>query len=314
MRTLLIIVEDNSQSTQHPKDLTRRKVCHRQRRFAKRFGKGGQLPVKVNMAVDTGDSWSFGDAYEVYMGRWSRTLASTFVDWLAPPPSSHWLEVGCGTGALTMAICERARPASVVACDPSQAFIQHAQRALGGACTFQIITPGAPLPTRPGSFDVIVSGLVLNFLPDPEQSLAAMRERCRAGGTVSAYVWSYVDGIEFLRHFWDEVVALDAKAAALDEGRRFAAFQQPGMVSLFEAAGLLRVESTLLEIPTVFTNFDDYWRPFLGGTGPAPAYVAGLGEAQQERLRARLEQRLATRADGQIHLRARAFAVRGVAP
>jgi SAM-dependent methyltransferase len=266
------------------------------------------------MAVGTRDSWSSGDAYEVYMGRWSRTLARAFLDWLAPQPSSHWLEVGCGTGALTTAIRERTRPASVTGCDLSQAFIQHARRTLGDICTFHVITPGGPLPTRPAGFDAIVSGLVLNFLPDPKRALEDVRERCRAGATVAAYVWNYVDGIEFLRHFWDEAAALDANAAALDEGTRFAAFHAAGVVSLFEAAGLVRVESTVLEIATIFTSFDDFWRPFLGGSGPAPAYVASLGEAQRELLRARLERRLRADAAGHIHLRARAFAVRGVAP
>jgi hypothetical protein len=72
------------------------------------------------------------------------------------------------------------------------------------------------------------------------------------------------------------------------------------------------VETRALEIPTDFATFDDYWTPFLRGTGPAPSYVASLDPHQRESLRARLERRLQAGSEGRIPLRARAWAVRGV--
>jgi SAM-dependent methyltransferase len=245
------------------------------------------------------------------MGRWSRALARLFLEWLRPPPSGHWLEVGCGTGALTAAICDLCEPASVVACDPSEPFIEHAQSTLPDACTFCVLPEVDALPGRDGGFDTVVSALVLNFMPEPERALGVMRARSRPGGTVAAYVWDYAHGPEFLRIFWEEAVALNPGAAALDESRRFGDWQEPALASLFRAAGLAQVETGMLEMTTGFADFEDYWRPFLGGSGPAPSYVASLDPARGELLRVRLARRLSSAGDGTIRLRARAFAVRG---
>jgi SAM-dependent methyltransferase len=261
-------------------------------------------------AAMAGDAWTAGDAYEAYMGRWSRGLAREFVAWLKPGPALHWLEVGCGTGALTAAICERCTPASVMACDPSAAFVAHARAAIGDArATF--VTAGAEdLPARDGGFDWIVSSLVLNFVPEPERAARDMRERMRAGGAVAACVWDYADGMEFLRRFWDAAIASDPGAAALDEGSRFPLCRSDALAALFRAAGFRRVESAALEIATEFADFDDYWRPFLAGTGPAPAYVASLEPARRDALRMSLERRLGAESGRPLRLRARAWAVR----
>ena len=264
------------------------------------------------MTTPSRDRWAAGDAYEAYMGRWSRALAQVFVDWFRLPQASHWLEVGCGTGALTAAICDRTRPASVVACDTSQPFIEHARSTFSGACTFHVIAGADALPSRPQGFDAVVSGLVLNFVPDPALALATMRARTRPGGAVAAYVWDHAGGVEFLRYFWEEAVALDPGAAELDERHRFRSWQTPALESLFRAAGLLQIETGALEIPTDFRDFGDYWQPFLGGSGPAPTYVASLDPSRRELLRARLERRLPSDDDGHIRLRARALVARGI--
>jgi len=265
------------------------------------------------MTDASSDKWLAGDAYEAYMGRWSRPLAGKFVEWLRPKPSAHWLEVGCGTGALTSTICHLCNPASVVACDPSAPFIQHARRDLRDTRASFVVAGTVTLPGRDGGFDAVVSGLVLNFLPNSEQSVASMRRRLRPGGLVAAYVWDYAEGMEFLRYFWNEATAADPRAAAHDEARRFPLCRIPALVSLFRAAGLVQVESGVLEIPTVFADFADYWTPFLHGTGPAPSYVASLDPMDREQLGERLRRRLPAGHDGRIALRSRAWAVRGVA-
>lgn len=265
------------------------------------------------MTDTPGDRWASGNAYESYMGRWSRVLARVFLQWLQPAPALHWLDVGCGTGALTTAIAETCKPASLAGCDPSPAFIEHARATLGNAASFSVIPSAEQLPARSGGFDVIVSGLVLNFVPDPVRTLSAMRERAARGGTIAAYVWDYA-GMELLTHFWEEVTSLDAKAAASDESRRFASWQLSSLGKHFAAAGLERIERITLEMPIELANFDDYWQPFLAGTGPAPSYVAALDAEHREQLRARLQRRLPTDADGRIRLRGRALAVRALAP
>jgi SAM-dependent methyltransferase len=263
------------------------------------------------MMKAAGDKWASGDAYEAYMGRWSRALARAFVAWLRPKPLGHWLEVGCGTGALTATICSLCEPASVLACDPAAPFIEHARSQLVDARLSFVVAGADALPCRDGGFDAIVSGLVLNFLPDAERAVASMRERLGPAGTVAAYVWDYERGLEFLRHFWEEAVASDPAAAALDEGARFPLCHAPALASVFRAAGLADVDTASLDVATDFVDFDDYWRPFLGGTGPAPSYVASLDPARRDSLRERLKRRMRSEGDGRIRLRAQAWAVRG---
>jgi SAM-dependent methyltransferase len=259
------------------------------------------------------DAWVAGDAYEAYMGRWSRPLARAFAGWLSPQRQANWLEFGCGTGALTAALCELTAPASIVACDPSQPFIDHARKNLADARVSFVVAGAESLPRRDGGFDAIVSALVLNFLPDPGAAVASARERLRPGGMVAACVWDYAEGMEFLRVFWDAAAEADPRAAALDEGRRFPLCRPPALASLFQDARLTQVETRALEIPTRFTGFEDYWTPLLRGTGPAPSYVASLDSQDRESLRERLRLRLHSESGDPIHLQARAWAVRGIA-
>jgi len=247
------------------------------------------------------------------MGRWSRPLSRLFVEWLDPAPAANWLEVGCGTGALTSAICDLCEPASIVACDPSAPFIEYARQSVPDPRISFVIAGAENLPRRDGGFDAVVSGLVLNFLPDVVQAVSTMRNHLRQGGTVAAYVWDHANGMEFLRYFWDEAVTLDPRAAALDEGQRFPICRPEALKALFQAAGLIQVETHPLEIPTEFATFGDYWTPFLQGTGPAPSYVASLDALSRESLRERIRRRLPSGSDGRISLRARAWAVRAVA-
>lgn len=264
------------------------------------------------MTNTIGDRWVAGDAYEAYMGRWSRQVARLFIEWLQPTPSANWLEIGCGTGALTSTICDLCEPASVIACDPSVTFVEHARKHLPDARVSFIVAGTEALPRRNGGFDAVVSGLVLNFLPDPEAAVALIRERLRRGGIAAAYVWDYAAGMEFLQVFWEEAVALNPRAASLNEAARFPLCQTSTLTSLFQTAGLAQVETHALEIPTDFTTFDDYWTPFLRGTGPAPSYVASLDPHDRAALTGQLKRRLQTRSDGLIRLRARAWGVRGI--
>ena len=245
------------------------------------------------------------------MGRWSRKMAVEFVRWLAPSPGWSWLEVGCGTGALTAAICSGADPTAVAACDPSAQFVAYARAALDHpAVTFQVAGAG-DLPHAAGGYDAAVAGLVLNFIPDPAGAVAEMARRLRPGGVLGGYVWDYSEGMQFIKLFWDVAAELDPAAAGLDEGARFPLCQPQALVALLEGAGLEQVEARGLEIETIFPNFDDYWAPLLRGTGTCPAYVVSLAPDARERLRLRLKQRLAPGGDGPVALTARAWAARG---
>jgi SAM-dependent methyltransferase len=257
------------------------------------------------------DVWSSGDAYEGYMGRWSRPVAEQFVAWLAPGPSADWVDVGCGTGALTRTILLTANPAHVVGVDPSAVFIEYA-RSQGVDERADFRTGDAlALPVRDARADYIVSGLVLNFVSDPAAALAEMCRVARIGATISAYVWDYADGMQLMRAFWDAAVPLDPAAAELNEATRFPLCQPDRLRVLFAGAGLVDVADRAITVPTPFQVFDDYWAPFLRGTGTAPGYAASLSEGARAKLRERLRGALAPDG-GPINLTARAWAIRGV--
>jgi SAM-dependent methyltransferase len=257
------------------------------------------------------DAWIAGDAYEPYVGRWSRRVAREFVAWIAAPRGLRWLDVGSGTAALTQTILDAADPQEIVGVDRSEGFVAHARaRVPDGRVRFEVADAQA-LSFRDGAFGAAVSGLVLNFVPDPPRALAEMRRVTRPGGTVAVYVWDYAGRMELMRHFWDAAAALDARAGDLDEGRRFPICRPERLAALFTGAGVLDVEGRAIDVPTVFRDFDDYWSPFLGGQGPAPGYCTSLPEDRRTALRESLRQALPARPDGSIHLVARAWAVKG---
>lgn len=251
--------------------------------------------------------WDVGDAYEAYIGRWSRRVAAVFVGRLEVPTGRRWLDVGCGTGALTAAIVAGAAPARVVGVDPSAGFVAAATVPDAGF----VMGDARALPFPDGGFDAVVSGLALNFVPEPSRAVAELARVAVPGGVVAAYVWDYADGMAMIRHFWDAAATLDPAAAELDEVGRFALCHPDPLRALWTGAGLADVVVEGVEVPTVFTDFDDYWAPFLGGQGPAPRYAMSLPEDQRDALRELLRTRLPAAPDGSIALTARAWAVRG---
>lgn len=259
----------------------------------------------------TGDGWAGGDAYERYVGRWSRLVAPIFVDWLAIGSGRRWLDVGCGTGALSATVLARAEPASIVGIDPSANFEAHARARVTDPRASFTIGNAQAIPLDAESVDVVVAGLVLNFVPDPAAGLAEMVRVAVPGATVAGYVWDYAEGMQLMRHFFDAAIALDPAAAVEDEVVRFPICAPGPLRAAFVDAGLDAVEIREIEIPTVFASFEEYWSPFLSGVGAAPAFAMRLDEMQRAAIRDRLRATLPTEADGSIHLSARAWAARG---
>lgn len=259
------------------------------------------------------DTWEQGSLYEQYVGRWSRLVAPVFLSWLAVPDGRRWLDVGCGTGALSSAILDQCSPSSVVGVEPSEGFLRTARDTLGDRVVLhQGSADDIPLPDS--SVDAVVSGLVLNFVPDRGAALAELVRVTSAGGTIGAYVWDYAGRMDLMRQFWAAAVELDSGAAALDEGVRFSICDPDALVGWFRDGGLVDAEAVAIDIPTPFASFDDYWRPFLGGQGSAPSYAMSLDEPARVRLRERLRERIPVEADGSIPMIARAWAVRALVP
>ena len=257
------------------------------------------------------DSWQAGDSYDAYMGRWSRQIAPRFLDWFDAPDGLDWLEVGCGTGALSDAILAKCRPKSLISIDSSEGFLAKARANVRDERAEFQVGDAQALGLEAGSRDVAVSALVLNFVPDREKALAEMKRATRAGGKVGFYVWDYPGGgVEFMRAFWKAAAALDENARDLTEDRRFPYCTQDGLADLARRAGLASVESAPIEVATIFKDFEDFWRPFTLGAGPAPGYCASLDPEARQRLRERLQEDLPRREDGSIPLKARAWAVK----
>ena len=256
--------------------------------------------------------WGNTEAYEAYIGRWSRVVAAAFLEWLALPPGWQWIDVGCGTGALTQAILATADPAEILGVDSSPEFLSVAEAQISDSRVRFAAGDARALPVPGETHDVVVAGLVLNFVPEPETAVAEMVRAARPGGTVVAYVWDFAGERQFQHYFWEAATALDPAAVPLARSMQFPLCQPGPLAALFGAAGLQAVVVQAIERPAVFRDVDDYWQPYLaGGSSVAQRYATSLDGAQRMALRARLQAVLPIANDGSIPLLARAWAVRG---
>jgi SAM-dependent methyltransferase len=195
-------------------------------------------------------------------------VAVEFLQWLAVDAGAVWLDVGCGTGALSDSILDRGEPRVVHGIDPSTGYTAFARKQHAGRPFDACVGSATVLPYTDRSFDVVVSGLVLNFIPDPAAAIAEMRRVARPGAAIAAYVWDYAGRMQLMRTFWDAAVDLDESARPLDEGVRFPICNPASLGELFSDARLGEVTTVEIDVPTVFRDFDDYWQPFLRGQAP----------------------------------------------
>lgn len=264
------------------------------------------------MPRDQPNLWTSTEKYERYMGRWSRRVAPLFLGWLGSPARKRWIDIGCGTGELAWKISGLCDPATITGIDPSEEFIG-AARARTTNADFRVGDAGA-LDVADDTLDFAVSGPVLNFVPNPQDAIAEMARVVRPGGTVESYVWDYAGQMQIMRYFFDTAVRFDPGSADFDDGIKAPICRPKPLRGAFAAAGLIDVETTAIDIPTPFTDFDDYWAPFLGGVGSAPKYCVSLDEATRTKIREAVRAHLPTGPDGEILLAARAWAVKGTLP
>lgn len=271
----------------------------------------------VMLPAGSGDQdavFSEAQAYEHFMGRWSRRLAPLLVRFAGVRDGETVLDIGSGTGALTAAVAALAPSSRIVGIDPSAPYVARA-RVQHGSARIQFETGDArQMRFDDATFDRTLSLLVLNFIPDARKALGEMRRVTKPKGTIAAAVWDYSEGMEMLRAFWDEAVAQAPAAAAKDE-RNMPFCRRGDLAALWREHGLHDVVEDSLIVETRFTSFDDFWTPFLEKQGPAGAYTASLSASDLEVLRLRLRRRLlGDGPDKVIVMQARAWAVRGTTP
>jgi SAM-dependent methyltransferase len=252
------------------------------------------------------------DAYEAYVGRWSRPLAEAFLAWFAVPTAGRWLDIGCGTGALTEAVLAATDPIAVVGIDPSPDFLGAAQRHVFDPRVRFELGDARALPVPSDVFDAVVAGLVLNFVPDPAPAVTEMVRAARPGGVVGAYVWDYRGTMQRQQYVWEAIAATDAAATTFDPRPHFHTCEPEPMAELFRAAGLDDVAVGAIDLPMVFRDFDEFWLPHtIAGAAAVQRYVSGLDDDRKNALREQLRVTLPFAADGSLHLIDRAWAVRG---
>ena len=258
--------------------------------------------------------FSEAQAFERFMGRWSRRLAPLLARFAGVRDGDAVLDVGSGTGALAAAVAAMAPSSRIAGVDPAAAYVALAQSRHGGPCIHFEVGSAQQMPFETARFDRTLALLVLNFIPDVRQALGEMKRVTKPKGTIAAAVWDYGGGMEMLRAFWDEAVALAPASAAKDE-RNLPLCRRGDLAALWREHGLQDVVEEALTIETRFASFDDFWAPFLERQGPAGAYTASLSVDDREALRLRLHRRLLGMGpDKAIVMQARAWAVRGTMP
>jgi SAM-dependent methyltransferase len=256
-------------------------------------------------------TWESADAYELYMGRWSRLVAAQFLEWLDPAEGLKWLDVGIGTGTLSDLILNKYKPAELFAVDQSESFIKTAQMRLRKDIQLQVGNV-MDLPIDDDAVTITVSGLLLNLPPEPELALKEMVRVTANNGTIAAYVWDYSGGMEMINYFWEAAVELNLMADLMHEGKRYDHCDKPALKQLFVDAGMTDIAVTSIEIIQQFADFDQFWDPFQAGQGTAPTYLLSQKESEQTALRELVKTHLPIAEDGSIKLRARAWAIKGV--
>jgi ubiquinone/menaquinone biosynthesis C-methylase UbiE len=253
------------------------------------------------------------DAYERLMGRWSRLLTEEFLSFVGMAPGDSVLDLGCGTGALALALAARIEPRSIVGIDVAPSYVEHARRRVADPRLRFVVGDAVSLDLADGGIDRALSLLALNFVPEPARALAEMRRVTRPGGLVAAAVWDFAGGLVYQRIFWDTAAALDVEADRARARHFSSPLTRAGQLeAAFAAAGLREVEARPLAMHMRYADFADYWEPIANAQGPLGDYVKRLAPSALAVLAAAVERAYRSGgSDGPRSLSATAWAAKG---
>ena len=256
----------------------------------------------------------FDDAasYDLFMGRWSRAVGATFLDWLKAPQGARWLEVGCGSGAFTAMVLDLCAPSAINALDPSRSQVEYASRLpLSQPVEFHV-ADAQSMPFADASFDVVASALVINFVPDRPRALREMRRVARAGGMVAGYVWDFIAERGPTRPMRVGLSRIGTEPPRPLMGAEDTSLE--ALAALFRNAGLERIETTAIDVSLDFPSFDEYWRVQSPPLHPNVKAVKALAPDERARLMEFVRAELTIHPDGRIGGSARAHAIKARVP
>jgi SAM-dependent methyltransferase len=259
----------------------------------------------------TEPTFNDGNAYERFMGRWSRTAGEAFLDWIRPQPEARWLDVGCGGGAFTELVLSRCQPASVCAVDPATQQIEHAlAQPVGKRAEFRV-ADAQKLPYADASFDMVAAALVINFIPDRARALMEMRRVACAGGLVAGYVWDFAGERNVTSPMRLALQRIGVEPPPASAGTKDSALERLGV--LFTQAGLQHVDTKPIDVAVTYPDFDDFWQSQTPSFNPLTSVITALGHADRSRVIESIKESVGN-ADGSIAYKARANAVMARVP
>lgn len=255
--------------------------------------------------ADATQRFDDGAAYERFMGQWSRAVGVKFLDWVDAPDHAAWLDVGCGTGIFTQLVLEACAPGSVIAVDPETAQIEHARRqSVARRAEFRV-GDAQNLPFANGTFDVVASALVINFVPDRNRALSEMRRVGQPGGIVCGYVWDFAAEAS---PSWPMRVGLQNVGVHIADRPGTEDSSIDALRGLLAGAGLEDVATTSFEVTVPFSDFDDFWSAQTPSFSPITKKLAAMTDAERSSVRESVRRLLPDTRDGRIAYAARANA------
>lgn len=243
------------------------------------------------------------EAYDRYIGRYSRRLAPRFLAF-AGVAEGPVLDVGCGPGGLTEVLAQRLGAPSVAAVDLSEPFVQACRARVPGADVRRASAEDLPFADR--TFRAALSQLVLSFVGDPSRAAAEMSRVVAPGGTVAACTFQS-SGFALARTFWEAALRFDPRAP---DDARLPFRRLPELVELWERTRLREVATEVVELEVDYGDFDDFWAPFAFGIGPAGGYLVAQPEDRRAAIREACFEALG-RPSRPFSLPARVLAIRG---